>query len=72
MELSLVSRCQEPSPDRISTCVAQGFQPLPFFISGGPGVAGWILYRSASLVVYACCNEVWNVSEGERVVYSIQ
>jgi hypothetical protein len=57
-EPSLVSRCQEPSPARISTCVARGFQPLPFFIFGGPGLAGWILYRSASLVVDACCNKI--------------
>jgi hypothetical protein len=57
-EPSLVSRCQEPSHARISTCVARDFQPLPFLFSGGPGLAGWILYSSASLVVDACCNKI--------------
>ena len=35
--------------------------PFPFFfffLSGGPGLAGWILYLSASLVVDACCNKI--------------
>ena len=40
-EPSLFSRC--PSHARISMCVTCG-QPLPFFL---PGLAGWILYRSA-------------------------
>jgi hypothetical protein len=31
---------------------------LFLFPSGGPGLAGWILYRSASLVVDACCNKI--------------
>jgi len=41
-------------------CQARLFEPLSlffFFLSGGPGLAGWILYRSASLVVDACCNK---------------
>jgi hypothetical protein len=42
-------------------CQARLFEPLSlffFFLSGGPGLAGWILYRSASLVVDACCNNL--------------
>ena len=59
VELSLVSRCHPPAC--ILVCVKHeslGPFPFPFFPSGGPGLAGWILYRSASLVVDACCNKI--------------
>ena len=36
----------------------KAFSPFLFLFSGGPGLAGWILYRSASLVVDACCNKI--------------
>ena len=52
------SRSSRAARNLPSTCVARGFQPLPFFLfSGGPGLAGWILYRSTSLVVDACCKK---------------
>ena len=60
VEFWLVSRCPPPACI-FGVCQARLFEPLSlffFFLSGGPGLAGWILYRSASLVVDACCNKI--------------
>jgi hypothetical protein len=50
--------CRAALPTLASRCVwHEAFSPF-LFSSGGPGLAGWILYHAASLVVDACYNKI--------------